>query len=138
MESKLPNRPFGATILISMVLLFTSLNILRTVAAIQSWSFLESLPMRIPVIFLAISGIIWTLLGITLLIGLFLKSKLGLPIARVLFIGYPIYYWFDRLFIAKVGLNDSRWQFPLVLTFLTLIIGIWISNDPKTRDYFKF
>lgn len=137
MESKLPNRPLGATIMISVVLIFTSFNVLRTISAIQSWSFLGSLPLRIPVIYLAISGFFWASFGITLLIGLFLKKKWTLTLSIVLFIGYSLYYWLDRLFIAKIPLNDRQWQFPLILMIFTLIIGIWIVKDPNTKNYFN-
>ena len=136
-ESKLPKRPFSATILIPAVLIFTSLNILRTIAVIRSWSFLGSLPMRIPVIYIAIAGFVWSSFGIIIFICLLLKKRWAPPLSMILFIGFLIHYWLDRLLIAKIAQNDHQWQFALVLTLLTLVIEIWIVINPENRNYFN-
>ena len=44
-------RPFAVTILIVVVLIFTSLNILRMITAIRDRDFLTSLPLAVPVIY---------------------------------------------------------------------------------------
>jgi uncharacterized membrane protein len=137
MERESTKRPFVATILIIVVLIFTSLNIIRTITSLQSWSFLESLPLQIPVIYLIISGLIWALLGFFLLISYVLKKKWTLPLSTIMFIGYPTYYWIDRLFISKRTINDHQWRFALALTLLSMILGFWISNDSKTKNYFN-
>ena len=137
MERDPTKRPFFATILVLVVLIFTSLNVIRSISAIQSWSFLESLPLQIPVIYLILSGLIWAFLGFLLLISYILKKKWTLPLAMIMFIGYPVYYWIDHLLISKWRINDHQWRFALALTILSLILGFWMLNNPKTKNYFS-
>lgn len=129
-------RPFFATLLMIVVLIFTSLNVIRVITSIQSWSFLESLPLQIPVVYLIISGLIWTFLGFFILISLILKKKWSPPLAMTIFIGYPVYFWIDRLIISNWTIDSHQWRFALVATLLTLILGIWILIDPKMKNYY--
>ncbi len=128
-------RPLGVNTLIAVVLIFTSLNIVRVISATKSWSFLSSLPLQIPAIYFIISGTIWSLLGTILVFGLILRKMWTLPLTMILCLGYSAFYWFDRLFIASRAVNDSHWQFAVGLTILSIIIMIWILTRQKTKSF---
>lgn len=135
MNQKKTHRPFGVTLLIAVVLIFTSLNIVRTIAAIQRQSFLHTLDLQVPVSYLAITGAVWGSLGLVLLVGLAARKRWALPLAMILVLGYPLYYWIDRLFIAEWAAFNSRWQFALGLTGLLVIPAVWILKQAGTRRY---
>ena len=130
-----PSRPFSVSILIILVLIFTTMNLLRMVTAIRSWDFLTNLLPDVPMFYLVITGGVWSVIGIPLAGGLFSRRKWSLPMARVTVILYTIYYWFDRLLIAERVSIASRWQFVLGLTILLLVLSFWILERPKTKEF---
>lgn len=128
-------RPFGVTFLIVMVLIFTSLNVLRTITAFRLWDFLANSPMNVSVIYLIITGFVWSSIGLSLAVGLFIRKKWSLFMAWTAIILYALYYWFDRLFIADRFAISSHWQFTLGLTFLILILATLTLTRPRTKAY---
>jgi hypothetical protein len=128
-------RPFSVTILIVMVLIFTTLNILRMITAIRLWDFLANLPLDVPAHYLVITGAIWSGIGFLLAVGLFASRKWSLYLAWIAIVLYPIYYWSDRLLIAERHVIAGRWQFASGLTILLLIFAFWVLLQPKTRAF---
>jgi hypothetical protein len=135
MKTHRPRRPFAVTILIVVVLIFTSLNILRMITAISDRDFLNSLPMAVPVIYLITSGAIWGGIGIILVLGLLDGRKWSLQMAQVITILYTVYYWVDRWIIAEQFSITSRWQFVTGVTILLTISVFWILKLQKTRAF---
>jgi hypothetical protein len=134
-NSHSPQRPFGVTLLIVMVLIFTSLNILRMITAIRLWDFLVSFSKDVPTLYLVISGAVWSGVGIITATGLFAEKKWALPATRIAVVLYTVYYWFDRLVVADRFVIAHRWQFALGLTLLLLVFAIWILARPKTKSF---
>ena len=128
-------RPFGVTILIGVVLIFTSLNFFRVSTAIRLWDYLVEPPLNTPVIYLVISGIIWSGLGLTLAFGFVTRQKWSSVLAKISAIVYSSHYWFDRLLIADRSGIGSRWFFALGLTILLLVLTFIILAQPKTRAF---
>lgn len=128
-------RPFGVTILIVMVLIFTSLNALQASTAIRLWSFLIEPPVDTPVIYLVATGIIWSVLGIALAVGLYTRRKWSSPLAKTSAPVYAVYYWVDRLLIAERSAIASRWPFAIGLTILLLTLTFLILSRPKPRIF---
>jgi hypothetical protein len=135
MAQKPADRPAGVTFLIGVVLIFTSLNALRVITALQTRSLLSSLPLDVPLPYFIITGTAWSILGLVLVVGLFTRRRRALLLAVILTLAYPVYYWFDRLFIAESALVESRWQFAFGLTFLLLVPALWILRQPATGSY---
>jgi hypothetical protein len=132
-----PQRPFGVTLLIGMVLIFTSLNILRMITAIRSWNLLTSVSKDVPTLYLVIMGAVWGTVGIITATGLFSGKKWALPVTRTAVILYSGYYWLDRLVVADRFVIAHRWQFALGLNILLLIFAIWCLAHPKTKAFLK-
>ncbi|MCJ7700236.1 MAG: hypothetical protein MUO62_01525 [Anaerolineales bacterium] len=128
-------RPFAVTILIVVVLIFTSLNILRMITAIRTWDTLAASPVRVPVIYLVITGAVWGAVGFPLVLGLYTRREWSLYLARGAIGLYVGYYWFDRLFIADRSAIASRWQFILGFTIILGLFLFWVLAHPKTRAY---
>ena len=135
MVRKSSQRPFAVTLLIAVVLIFTSLNILRVVTALLSRSFLSTLPLQVPVWYFTLTGTIWSVIGIILGLGLITRRKWALSLSIFLTIGYSAFYWVDRLFIIEWALFKSRWQFAFGLTIFIVLFALWTVKSSKTRVY---
>jgi len=113
------------------------LDWLQLVDVLRNWAFLQDLSPPPPAHYLAISGLIWGLVGAFLVWGLFL----GLPWApRLMQISAPIYaaaYWLDRLLIADPSAISSRWPFALGLTITLLGFTYWVITRPKVRHFYQ-
>ena len=135
--TKQKKRPFSATLLTWVVLILASLNWLQLAGALRGWNFLQGLSSAPPVFYLAISGLIWGLLGAVLIWGLFL----GRPWApRLMKISAPLYvaaYWLDRLLVADRSAIVSRWPFALGLTLFLLGFTFWVFSRPKVRLFYQ-
>jgi hypothetical protein len=135
MQPESTHRPFGVTLLIVVVLIFTSLHLLRAVTALQRWSSLRDLSLPVPVSYFFISGAVWGLFGLVLLLGIIARRRETVKFALILILVYPIYFWIDRLFLAEWAVFEGRWQFALGLTLLSFIAIFWILKHPSTSSY---
>ena len=128
-------RPFTVTILILVVLIFTTLNALRFVSTIDTWTFLSASPVNVPIGYLAVTGAFWALAGSPLALGLFFRRQWSLRLAQILTLLYAVYYWADRLWIAEPNAISIRWPFSLGLTILLLIYTFLVLSHPKVRMF---
>ena len=130
-------RPFSVTILTAVVLIFTILNFLRFFSAIRNWKFLATLPVSVPFVYMAATGLIWTVAGILLAVGLFFGRRWSFRLAKANLVIYTAYYWSDRLLIAEPAAIMVRWPFALGLTIVLWIFTFWVLSHPKTHLFLK-
>ncbi len=128
-------RPFNVTIILVVVLIFTLLNTLRLVAAVLGWNTLAGLPLRVPVFYFILTGAFWAVTGFSLAMGLYLRRRWSVWVARGAVILYPVYYWIDRLFVADRSAIASRVSFLVVTTLLLCGFLLWALSRPKTGAY---
>jgi hypothetical protein len=134
-EQKPPKRPFAVSILVVLVLFFTTINGVRSYSAINSWELIIDLVPRNLLIYIIASGFIWGVVGLLLSVGIFFRKKWSLIIMRIAVPLYLLYFWIDRLFIAEHDYIYARWQFYLGLTVLILVFYFWILRREKTKKY---
>ena len=130
-------RPFSATILTWLVLIIASLNWLRVIQVLRQWTFLQSISPNPPVLYLGITGLIWGLLGVILVWGLFLGRSWAPRLMQFTAPVYTAYYWLDRLLVADRSAIASRWPFALGLTILLLGFIFWVLSRHKVRQYYQ-
>jgi uncharacterized membrane protein YuzA (DUF378 family) len=130
-------RPLSVTLLTWVVLIITALNWLRLIEVTRRWTFLQSLSPALPTLYLAITGLIWGLLGVVLVWGLFLGRSWSPKLMQITGALYAAYYWFDRFVMADPSAISSRWPFALGLTSILLVYTFWIFSRPKTRQFFN-
>lgn len=128
-------RPFNVTIILVVVLIFTLLNVLRLVAAVRGWHSLAGLPLRVPVLYFILTGTFWSVAGLSLVVGLYLRRRWSAWMAWGAVILYPLYYWIDRLFIADRSAIASRIGFLVAATLLLGAFSLWTLSRAKTRAY---
>lgn len=105
-------------LLILFMLCFTGWNGLRAGAAIVFWETLPFYNARASPPYLALSGVFWVGIGITLCIAVW-KSKIWAnSITFLIAVLYSIWYWCDRLVLQPVP--HANWPFTLTVNILLL------------------
>ena len=130
-------RPLSATLLTWVVLILTSLGWLRLAAVLGQWSFLASLSPAPPLVYLAISGLVWGVVGALLVWGLFLGRSWAPRFTQISAPLYAAFYWLDRLLIADLSAISSRWPFAVGLTTLLLTFTFWVLSRPKVQHFYQ-
>ncbi len=127
------------------VLILAGFNLLRFVLSLRDWSFLAAQPGVSPY-YLAISGLIWALVGAFLVWGLW-KAKSWAPrLLQAVTLTYALYYWLDLLFLRDHPVNDAsgalgavlptNWQFSAGVTVVSLAYILWVLSRSKVKAYF--
>lgn len=133
--SRSMKRPFNVTIILVVVLIFSLLNALRLAAAILGWHTLTGLPLKVPVLYLTLTGAFWTITGFSLAVGLYMRRRWSAWMAWGAAILYPLYYWIDRLFVADRSAIVSRTAFLIANTLLLSAFTFWALSRAKTKSY---
>jgi hypothetical protein len=128
-------RPLSVTLLIVVVLIFTGLNLLRLILTIQSWNFLAGL-LPVSPWYMALTGLLWTILGCALIWGLWLRLAWAPHATRIVSAIYMLYYWIDRLFVASRSGLEASWPFTLVICLVLYLWIFWLFTRRRIRNYF--
>lgn len=132
-----PKRPFVVTLLILLVLSYTTLGWLGFIEALRHWDFLQEIPLAVPPLYLASRSAFWGLIGLPLIWGLWVGRVWAWYAAQIAAGLYAFYYWLDRLFIAHPSAIAERWPFAIGLTVSCLadiFVVLWL---PRSRRFFK-
>lgn len=130
-----PKRPLIVTSLAVVVLTISVFNLIRFLQAISLWKFLADLPGLSPV-YLAASGLIWTLVGLPLSWGLWRGYARALDAARILCVAYFIFEWVERLLMARTGAELENWPFFLAFSLLSLGVIFWGLSRENVKAFF--
>ena len=127
------DRPISVSILVMLVLFFTTINGIQVFSALTSWDFLVALLPTAPMFYIVIGGAIWFFIGLILTVGLFTGKKWTLVITRIAILVYLIYFWIDRFVIAEIIFIQNRWQFFLGLSILLVVLSFWMLEQKKSK-----
>jgi len=130
-------RPFSVTLLAWVVLIMALLSWLRLFEVIRQWKYLQSITPAPPVLYLALTGLIWGSAGTALVWGLILGRSWIPRLMRNSALIYTIYYWSDRFLVADPAYIITRWPFALGLNITFLVFTFWVLGRPKTRLFFQ-
>ncbi len=133
-------RPFVVTLLILMVLSYTTLSWYGFAEALRSWDFLQSLPLTVPPWYLALRNVFWGLMGVPLIWGLWVGRRWAWLATQVAVSLYTLYYWLDRTLLADPSVSlliTGRWPFALGLTGTCLVYAFLVLRLPMSRRFFK-
>ena len=135
MKQTRKRRPFGVTMFALLVLSFAVLNLLRLIQTFQKWDLLTALLPFSP-IYLLLSSLLWTGLGIPLAWGIWRGSRLAYQLSPVFLLIYSLYLWADRLLLAVYPERLDNWLFVAALNVLILAWSFWVLTRPKTMIFF--
>ena len=128
-------RPFGVTLLAVLVLSLSVLSLLRFGSAISQWDILAEFAPHPGPLFIMLTGLLWTLIGFPLFLGLWLGYSLALRAALPSSAIYASYYWLDRL-SYQFRLEPNNWLFALGATIIVLVFTVIIVTHPSTKMFF--
>lgn len=127
-------RPRSVTLLAVGVLIITGLSLARFSGSLRQWDFLEETLPFSP-LYPALSGLFWTLVGISQVLGLWRGAPWAPKLAKIALPAYILYDWFDRLVMASPTARIS-WPFLLVLNLAILVYTYWSLSRPASRAFF--
>ena len=128
-------RPFIVTLLAVLVLSITIVNLLRLVNTIALWSFLSDFPGISP-LYLAATGLVWTLIGVVLVWGLWTGNPRAPKAARILTIFYLSYKWLEWIVLTTSGNKLQNWPFLVVLTIVVILFTFWTLSRSDAKAFF--
>lgn len=138
-------RPRSVTLLALGVLIIAAINLTRFVLSLRYWDFLASQPGISP-LYLAVTGLIWTLAGTCLVWGLW-RARIWAPrLMQAVALTYALYYWLDLLLLKNHPLTGAagalrlalptNWLFSAGVTALCLAYMVWTLGRKKVKAYF--
>ncbi len=144
-QARINKRPWSVTLLMAIVLIITAINLIRLVLSVRYWNFLGTRSGISP-IYLAVTGLVWSIAGIFLVWGLW-KAKTWAPrLMQAVTLTYALYYWLDHIFLMDHGVSGGtgavsmilplNWQFSAGVTVLFLVFIAWTLSRVKVKAYF--
>ena len=127
-----PRRPFSVTLLLWLVLFLSAWGAIRFVAALRWWNVLNEFDARLSPTYLAATGIIWTIIGIVLLWGIFTRRAWSRVAVLASVVAWQVQVWIERLMFESQVSN-----IPFVVTVSLLLLGVIIglTIHKSTRSY---
>ncbi len=136
MTPNYPKRPFFVTLLTLLVLSIAAIYIFGFFAALRHSAFLQNLPLSVPVWYLALRAILWSLTGLVLSWGLWRGLSWAWMGTQISVVGFSLYYWLDALLLAQAPGLEWRWPFELMATFLGLGFAFLVLHSAHGRGFF--
>jgi hypothetical protein len=119
-------------IILSLVTLSISLlGWLRLLVAIGDWDYLGDVAPAVLPVYLAISGMIWAVIGMVSAVGIWFRKRWSLILLACAVASFTIWYWMDKLLLSANPEAVSNWAFSLILTICILafftgsILAVW-------------
>ena len=129
-------RPKNVTWLTVGVLSFVAINITRCATAVTQWDFLSSLPLSGSPLYLAATGLIWAIIGLPIIWGLWVGKGWTPRVIKVYVVLYAIYYWLERWLIKSNPIMNTCWATAAIITTILIILVFWITLHPSARKFF--
>jgi len=128
-------RPFLVTLLALLVLSITIIYLVRLINSITLWNFLAALPGISP-LYLALTGLIVTLVGALLFWGLWTGNPRAPRATRVLTMAYLSYQWLEWIQSVRIGNEFENWPFAAGMTLFVIIFIFWTLSRSDAKTFF--
>ncbi|HJW90932.1 MAG TPA: hypothetical protein VJ436_09875 [Anaerolineales bacterium] len=117
------------------MLTITTIYLIRLVQALFWWDYLATLPGVSP-LYLVLTGLLWTLIGLPLTWGLWQGRLKMLEATRLFALGFAAYVWLERFLAANADGEMSNWPFAAGMTLVVLGVVLWALSRPAVKAYF--
>lgn len=128
-------RPVIVTIAALSVLSLTVWNAIRFVSTLANRDLLVEFSSPPGPLYIAITGLFWTIIGIPLSLGLWFGWGRARQAAGLAGAAYAAYYWLDRL-ILQSAVSNPNWPFALSCNILWLGLLALALALPESRTFF--
>ena len=130
-------RPRILTILNLIVCMVSLFHLFKFIQILINLKILQTLPITVSPICLAVIGLIWGILGLFLTWSLWTGKPWSQLAGLFLSLTYMIFFWIDLIWIAEPEVLQTRLIINLILTALAIPVVIMILNLKSSRDYFS-
>ncbi len=129
-----PQRPFGVTLLLWLVLILSAWGAVRFFAALRFWDVLNEFDARLSPLYLSATGAGWGAVGGVLFWGVMSRRAWMPSVVMIAAFVWQIQYWVERIFFQSPRANLP---FALIASLFLLIITTAITLYPSTKQFFK-
>ena len=129
---KSSQRPRYVTWLSLGVLIFSGSYLARLVLGLD----LPDIPLNVPHWYLPLTGAVWGGMGIAAAYGLFRGHSWAPALARWGALAFALWYWSDRLFLARSHYLDITWPVALAVTLLMVTLLFWLLSRSAAGHFF--
>ncbi len=129
-------RPWFVIELAIDVLAFSLYNGLRAGSALYQQDFLSGLSLPVPPLYLILSGAVWALAGLILVVGLWFGHRLAPSGVKVLAWAFAVVHWFEQIVLMRSPLRDTNWLFSGIITVILLLLVHLIFLWPGVKAFF--
>jgi hypothetical protein len=97
---------------------------------------LPDIPLSVPRWYLPLTGAVWGATGIAAAYSLFRGHSWAPAFVLWSALAFALWYWSDRLFLARSQYLDITWPASLAVTLLAILGLFWILGRPAARRFF--
>ena len=135
--NKKAKRPFIILALCLIFLVPIILGWIRVQQAIQNWNLAQSLVGSFLTGYTLVSGVLWGLIAIPAVVGLWLHTPWARWVAWVAAIFYLFTYWLEKIFLVKSPTQWTNWPFDAGITILLLFFVSLALYLPASQKYLE-
>ena len=128
-------RPKSVTWLAIGVLTLAVLNLIRFVETVQTWDYLQTLPISVSAEYLGLTGLIWAVTWLATFLGLWKGQFWAARNLRIFSVLFAIYFWVDQALLGSDPNRTASYQFKFFATLLLLSLIYWVLSRPQTRKF---
>jgi len=126
-----PKRILSLKVLVLGMLMFSLFGWLRLQQSVSSWVFLIQLGIHPGPLYLALSGTLWGMLGLTSAVSLWYCLPWSFIFSEGTAVMFVASYWLDRLALSHPAAGQSNLLFAIGLTIIGLIYTFGVSETLK-------
>ena len=97
----------------------------RLQQSLLDWDILQSLGMSPGPLYAAMSGGVWSVLGLAAAVLAFMRTAWAGPVVFAIALAFAATYWIDFLFLTRAAEMMINWPFALGLTIVGLLYCAW-------------
>lgn len=128
-------RPISVTGLIVSVLILLVINLIRLFSVLDQWAFIASQNISASPIYLAATGLFWSLFSGVAAWGLIKRLTWASNTIKTYSLLFGLYYWFEQIFILANPLSRTNWFFKFAATLALTAIIYRIISRAGARAY---
>ena len=132
-----PSRPKTITLICFIIFLFSLFNMLKLSQAILQWKILISFQISISPLYMAVTGLVWSVSGLFMSWSLWTRKSWARKSALVIVLFYTIIFLIDLIWIAEPIVLQTRWLVNICLTIIGLLTVYLSLYSKLSQDHFR-
>lgn len=136
LSGRFSKRSFSLKLLALGWLIAAILSSLRFTQALSNWDLLLTFGEPVLPLSLAVSGVVWMVVGLICAGGIWFKQIWAGWLSMVAAVLFSIWYWLDRVLLTRSQTAQTNTPFALIATFVLLLIvgGILTLNIRNNKE----